>query len=116
MERFSGHAVQHQIVFPAAGYLSLALEASRLVVSQKEKNKNIRSIEISDFVIHQAVVFEQDDAGIEVLIEMADIEICRDQQGASVNVLRARFTYLATLNTYANNLVLAAYRDIRIFV
>lgn len=112
MEWLPGHAVQGQTVFPAAGYLASALEASRIVAESMKRD--IRLIEIHDFEIHQAVAFEQDDAGIEVLIEMMDIKIVRDEQAVGVDILRARFTYSAALDAHAEDLVLVASGEVAI--
>ncbi|KAF4625319.1 hypothetical protein G7Y89_g12847 [Cudoniella acicularis] len=108
MEWLSGHAVQNQIVFPAAGYLASALEASRFVA--EKTGKDIRLVETHDFAIHQAVAFEKDDTSIEVLIEMA--EITRDQRRQPIDVIRARFTYSAALDPRADDLTLAASGDV----
>ena len=109
MEWLSGHAVQSQVVFPAAGYLASALEASRFVA--EGTGKDTRLIEIRDFAIHQAVAFEPDDNGIEVLIKMAEITHDQQQPGA---IIRARFTYSAALDARAEDLVLAASGDVAI--
>ncbi|KAK3317501.1 putative polyketide synthase [Cercophora scortea] len=109
MEWLSGHAVQGQVVFPASGYVSSALEAARLVAVGS--GKGVRLIEIQDFVIHQAVPFEQEDAGIEVLVEMAEIRrsssnIQRQQQAG--DLIHARFTYSAALDSGGHDLTLTA--------
>ena len=106
MEWVSGHKVQGQTVFPAAGYLTTAIEASRLLAEGTDKD--IRLIELRDFVIHRAVVFSQDDAGIEVLTSVADI--AREQ----TDRVRAKFTYSAALEAHAENLTLVASADIEI--
>ena len=65
MQRIKGHLVQNQIVFPAAGYVAPALEAAQVLAD----GTSIRLIELSDLYIHQAVVFDGNDTGVEVLIE-----------------------------------------------
>ena len=99
----SGHAIQNQIVFPAAGYLTSALEASQFIAGDTESD--IRLIEIYDFVIYQAISFEHENSSIEVLIEMG--EITREQQQAE-GIIRARFTYSAALDITSNDLMLVA--------
>lgn len=106
MEWVSGHKVQGQTVFPAAGYLTTAMEASRLLAGGT--GKDIRLIEPMDFTIHQAVAFSQDDAGIEVLTSMVDIT--REQ----TDRVRAKFTYSAALEAHAEDLTLVASADIEI--
>lgn len=107
MEWLAGHAVQNQSVFPAAGYLATAIEASRVVldeVSGVEDGSDLRLIEMIDFSILNAVPFEHEDVGVEVLVEMADIV----KDGRSV---RARFRYAAAIDASSDNLKLAATAD-----
>jgi acyl transferase domain-containing protein len=102
----SGHQVQGQTVFPAAGYVSTAIEAAKSLVG----DETISLIDIQDFVIHQAVAFEQDDAGIEVLISLGEIK--KPYQGR----IQAKFTYSAAIGSQSNDLDLAAsgYIDIHL--
>jgi acyl transferase domain-containing protein len=106
LEWVSGHKVQSQTVFPAAGYLTTALEASRFVA--EAAGKEIRLIDVKDFVIHQALVFSQDDAGIEIVTSMADI--AKDEEDR----ICARFTYSAAMNAQAEDLTLVASAEIEI--
>jgi len=98
MEWLSGHEIQGQAVFPAAGYICTALEASRLLAGDKD----ILLIEFEDFVIHQAVVLPEDDAGVEVLIELVDVSTAR------TGCVEASFTYSAALGANVEDLTLAA--------
>ncbi|KAJ8112708.1 hypothetical protein ONZ43_g5332 [Nemania bipapillata] len=94
----SGHAIQGQVVFPAAGYICSALEASRLLA----RDSNVRLFELTDFTIHHAVVLPEDDAGVEVLIELVHIVGTRSDR------LEARFTYSAAVGHDVETLTLAA--------
>jgi acyl transferase domain-containing protein len=106
MEWVTGHKVQSQTVFPAAGYLTTAIEAARLVAGTA--GANMRLLEIKDFVIHQALVFSQDDAGIEVATSMADITKDKNDR------IRAKFTYSAAIDAHAQDLTLVASAEIEI--
>lgn len=106
MDWLAGHAVQGQVVFPAAGYVASALEAALFVA--KDGDKEVSLIEICDFAIHQAMAFEQDDTGIEVLIQLAEIT----RKGCST--IQARFTYSAALDPGGVDLALAASADLTI--
>ncbi|GAP90879.1 putative hybrid NRPS PKS [Rosellinia necatrix] len=64
-----GHKVQGQTVFPCAGYISACVEAA---VRMCEKEK-IQAIELEDFVVGQAIVFDDDDTGIEVITNFTNI-------------------------------------------
>lgn len=106
LEWLTGHAVQGQVVFPAAGYLSTAVDAAKVIAGES----TMCLVEMSDFSIHQAIPFEQDDAGIEVLIEMSDI--ARDKHDS--NLIRAKFTYAAAIDVGSDNLTLAASAKVEI--
>lgn len=80
-----GHQLQGRTVFPAAGYVSALLEAAKQLARDGE---SVRLIDISDFRIHQAMSFDEDDTGIETLIALEDIR--RDDTRQAV---RARFAY-----------------------
>jgi len=87
IEWASGHQVQSQTVFPAAGYVCTAFEGARVLAA----NRDVRLFELKDFVIHQALTFSHDDAGIEVQASIADI------QRPSNDRIKAKFTYSASL-------------------
>lgn len=58
----TGHQVQNQIVFPAAGYLSTVFEAAKalstsVATTKAEEVFSIKLIEIDNFHIHQAHTF-----------------------------------------------------------
>ncbi|KAI6764126.1 hypothetical protein HG530_007915 [Fusarium avenaceum] len=66
MEWLRGHKFQNQVLFPAAGYVSMAIEAaSYLVPDHHGKNK---VIELNDMKIHRAITLsEQSSIGTEVV-------------------------------------------------
>lgn len=99
-----GHQVQGQIVFPAAGYVTTALNAAHFLA----EGKSIRIIELSDFVIHQAVTFDGNDTGIEVMIEIS--QILKVQPECIV----AKFTYSAALGDQTADLKLAADGELKV--
>ena len=83
-----GHQVQGQIVFPAAGYVSTAIEAAQFLIPA---GKSIRLIELSNFHIHQAVMFDANDTGIEVSIELSQVS------SPKADCFVAKFIYSAAL-------------------
>ncbi|KAF3765311.1 hypothetical protein M406DRAFT_256096 [Cryphonectria parasitica EP155] len=103
IEWLSGHQVQSQTVFPAAGYVCTALEGARVVAG----DRSVRLFELKDFVIHQALTFNQDDAGIEISTCLSDIHSPSDDR------IHAKFTYSAGLGTN-EDLTLVAQADIEI--
>ncbi|KAI8952322.1 hypothetical protein F4801DRAFT_599995 [Xylaria longipes] len=87
IEWLEGHQVQGQTVFPCAGYVSACAEAS---VRMCEK-ENIQSIELEDFVVGQAIVFDDNDTGIEVVTSFTNI--VRDHDSVV-----AQFSFHSALN------------------
>ena len=107
----SGHRVHSQVVFPAAGYVCTAIEASLCVAEAVYPGKNVRLIEIHDFIIHQPVTFDDEVGGIEVLISMAEIT------PRLLNRASVKFTYSAALpSQHVEDLTLAASCHVEIVV
>ena len=106
IEWLEGHRLQNQIVFPAAGYVSSALEAAQSLA----EGKGIRLIELSDFFIHQAVTFEGIDTGVEVLIELSQIS------QTQTDLIVAKFTYSAALGGQTADFSLAAEGELKVFL
>ncbi|KAH3986904.1 bifunctional polyketide synthase/nonribosomal peptide synthetase phmA [Parastagonospora nodorum] len=65
----AGHQIQGQMVFPAAGYVSAAVEA----VKFSNEGLPITTIEIEDFVIGQAIIFNDDYASVETQFTLTNI-------------------------------------------
>ena len=106
MQWVEGHSVQNQVVFPAAGYIATALEAAKFLTGDKP----IRFIELDNFLIHQAVTFGGNDASVEVLIELSQIS------RANIDLVTAKFTYLAALGGETTDLSLAADGQLKVFL
>ncbi|RYP64846.1 hypothetical protein DL769_006521 [Monosporascus sp. CRB-8-3] len=104
IEWLSGHQVQGQTVFPAAGYVASALEASRSLAGEEP----IRLIELRDFTIHQAVAFSENDDGIEVLISLTEVTT------PSPGHVKAKFTYSAALGSQTEDFSLAASGNLKV--
>ncbi|KAM4055902.1 KR domain-containing protein [Hirsutella rhossiliensis] len=83
-----GHRVQNQILFPAAGFASTAIEAARFLVPGQEWT-SIRMVELDSFNIHHFISFDENDTGVEVRVELSQVST------AAPNCIRANFTYLA---------------------
>jgi hybrid polyketide synthase/nonribosomal peptide synthetase ACE1 len=82
------HRIQGQTVFPAAGYAATALETVPFLA----REDRVQLVELEDLVIHQAMVFENDDreSGIEVRSVVSSIN--RDP-----GCITAYFTYEACI-------------------
>ncbi|KAL4954367.1 hypothetical protein BDW69DRAFT_205260 [Aspergillus filifer] len=62
-----GHRIQTQTVFPATGYLVMALEAATVMHAKS----SIQSIRLDEVTIHQAIVMPDDEsAGVETLFRI----------------------------------------------
>ncbi|KAE8373286.1 putative hybrid NRPS/PKS enzyme [Aspergillus bertholletiae] len=81
----SGHQIQGQMVFPAAGYMSTAFEAARQVAGDEA----MKLIELKDFIIGQPLVFDSESSSVEITVSLTDIH----REGS---VLTANFHYFST--------------------
>lgn len=95
----SGHRIQGQTIFPAAGYLVMMLEASKSAA----RDEDFSLIEIRDFQIVQAITINDDDAGVEVVSQVTKT-VTNEKRG----VLSADFTCHACLNRDTGSLVLVS--------
>ncbi|KAI0412784.1 putative polyketide synthase [Xylaria grammica] len=64
-----GHRLQGQMVFPAAGHISTAVEAARFLAD----GALIGAIDITDFTLGKALVFESEQSSAESLFLISDI-------------------------------------------
>jgi hybrid polyketide synthase/nonribosomal peptide synthetase ACE1 len=65
-----GHQIQGEIVFPAAGYVAMALEASESLV----KERSVTTIEVQDLVIGRPISFPDEETGVETLFTLTDVK------------------------------------------
>lgn len=105
-----GHRVQGQAVFPAAGYVCMALQAARSVV---DLNRPMEMLEVRDINIDSALAFPEDDVAVETLFEIIDINM--DEKAGR---LEARFFLSAatgagadTLSPKANGCIVVLFGD-----
>lgn len=71
-----GHQLQGQTVFPAAGYVVMALEASRSFAA----DKTVELFEVQDLSIPRAITFEEgDNSGVETLVTLTGIRHHQNQ-------------------------------------
>ncbi|KAK4096250.1 putative polyketide synthase [Parathielavia hyrcaniae] len=67
IEWLDGHQIEQQTVFPATGYVAMALEAARVIAG----DASLRGIEICEFHIAQAISLDADDpAGVETVFKV----------------------------------------------
>lgn len=88
-----GHQLQSQIVFPAAGYVAMALEASRSLAADEP----VELFELHDLSIPRAITFEEDvNSGVETLVTLTAITTSSHQdqyhQSKTIAVTTANFS------------------------
>ncbi|CAJ0553155.1 Ff.00g116670.m01.CDS01 [Fusarium sp. VM40] len=62
----SGHRLQDQIVFPATGYVAMALEAMRALAGDRD----VAKYHISDLTLERAMAFPDDNASVETVFNV----------------------------------------------
>lgn len=67
MQWLRGHQFQNQVLFPAAGYVSMAVEAA-IRLPGEGRQDNVQLVELEDLIIHQAITLEDDSSGTEVIL------------------------------------------------
>ncbi|KAJ5446582.1 hypothetical protein N7445_001403 [Penicillium cf. griseofulvum] len=71
MEYLDGHQIQSQTIFPATGYIAIALEAAgKIAVAE---GRSLHLVQVNDLVIDQAIAFPEDDKGIEISFRVYDM-------------------------------------------
>lgn len=69
-----GHQIQGQIVFPATGYIAMAVEAITILA----KSSSIGLVSIEDLHIGRAMAFNDDDSSVETLFDLRIILQTKD--------------------------------------
>jgi hybrid polyketide synthase/nonribosomal peptide synthetase ACE1 len=100
----NGHQLQGKTVFPAAGYVVTALEASKALAN----TDGISLIDIQDFSIRQAIVLEEDDDGVEIIVNLSNVD------RSEPDTIRAQFTYSAAANKDTAELALVATANVTV--
>lgn len=101
------HALQHQAVFPAAGYVVAAVEAAAAMA--RSRGLSVSLIEILDLDIGKALAFDSDDSRIETINSLTDIRQ-RDKR------IEALFKFNATPTFQGTTLTLFASGCVRIIL
>ncbi|TRX93304.1 hypothetical protein FHL15_005883 [Xylaria flabelliformis] len=75
MPWLAGHQIQGQMIFPAAGYVAMALESSKILAAEKI----VKTYELYDLSIPRATVIEDaDNASVETLVTLTKIQFHQD--------------------------------------
>lgn len=65
------HVVENKIVFPGAGYISMAIEA----VIRTDEIDSVKMIHIKDIVVKNALLMPDTDEGVEILLELKPVTL-----------------------------------------
>nr|AKL78827.1 GLNRPS8 [Glarea lozoyensis] len=79
-----GHQIQGEIVFPAAGYVTMALEASLSLAGER----SVVAIEVQDLVIGRPISFADEESGVETLFTLTNVS----NADGSATMCTANFT------------------------
>ncbi|KAK4205028.1 hypothetical protein QBC40DRAFT_261048 [Triangularia verruculosa] len=99
-----GHKIQGQVVFPAAGYVSMVLEAAQMMAGETD---SVQLLEVEDLDISRAIVFSDEKTGVETTTTLSAIE--RDA-GSAV----ASFVISAHLSQNSTHLTKVASGTVRV--
>ncbi|KAI0544488.1 hypothetical protein F4679DRAFT_35052 [Xylaria curta] len=69
-----GHVFQTQVVFPAAGYVTMALEASKFL----QRDRQVAFTELYDVSILRALIIPDDSIGVEIIFALRFLEESQD--------------------------------------
>lgn len=108
-----GHCIQGQIVFPVAGYASMALEASVIAAG----NRNVQTIEIAELNVKKAIAFADETSAIETLVVLSKILVEAEGDGLdSCGIITADFTMSSAQCCDNSDLTVAATAKVTIFI
>ena len=68
-----GHMLQGQIVFPATGYVSMAVEAIKAVALKIDAASEISLIRLEDVKISRAITFDDDSSLVEAILSISSL-------------------------------------------
>ncbi len=102
-----GHQVQRQTVFPFMGYVSACVEASMKI----RGDAHVQSIELQNFVVGQAIAFNDDDSGIETLVVLDSI---KESEEKGTKTVSAKFALYSSSNNEVLDMTTHAGCDVRV--
>ncbi len=109
MPWLNGHMLQGQTVFPATGYVSMAVEAIKILALDIKADSPISLIKIEDVDISRAIAFDDESASVETIFSVCSVNIteqavtaewtcCSAVEGAANTTLNARGRALCHLS------------------
>lgn len=70
-----GHMLQGQVVFPATGYVSMAVRAVRALVLDADPDGTIRTIKLANIEIPRAITFDDDESRVEAIFSVSSVDV-----------------------------------------
>lgn len=101
----TGHAIQGQMVYPAAGYAALATEAAAQIA--QDRGLDAQSVELTDFLIGKAIAIDPN-SGAEIVVSMTGIV------QSDPHTLHAQFACYSPANKESLDMVLNASTRVQI--
>ncbi|KAK4098329.1 hypothetical protein N658DRAFT_509667 [Parathielavia hyrcaniae] len=102
-----GHQIQGQVVFPAAGYISMVLEAAQFMAGSDRDS--VQLLEVENLDISRAIVFADEKTGIETTTTLSNIAFHTDS-------ITASFAISAHIYRDATNLTKVADGTVRVVI
>jgi len=112
-----GHRFQHQVVFPAAGFVSMAIDAANILaeVTQPDAVNPARLVELNDLVFHRAITLHEDpSAGVDVIFNIRVVS--RDDSSHALEAEYACYSgqsLASTMDVYAEHGVASTSTSLR---
>lgn len=89
----NGHKLQNQMIFPGAGYVSLAIESCRELLKMSSETATL--IEVHDVDIVNALTFDGDDSKVETIFRLSEITRNEGVSKDSHGTITARWQFSA---------------------
>lgn len=103
-----GHQLQGQTVFPAAGYVAMALEASQSLAG----GRSVQVLEVQDLIIHKAITFDDGASfAVETLVALTGMSA----GGPSAKTQTADFAVYSCPNTGTMAMDLVSSGKVKVF-
>lgn len=90
----TGHQIQGQMVFPAAGFPVMALESARSLAPLD----TVQLMELQDFSIHKALSFLNENVAVETIFALSKIHRHVDSGDGGPNYITADFACYGSIN------------------
>ncbi|PYI07074.1 ketoacyl-synt-domain-containing protein [Aspergillus sclerotiicarbonarius CBS 121057] len=91
----SNHQIQSQVVFPATGFIAMALEAAAIIA----RSLSLRLVELDDVLINRAIPIPDDPRGVETIFK---VELIKREGDVILAAFQCYASLAGTLKTCAS--------------